>query len=66
MPRVEANAVVHPPFVRTDRVEKLLRIVVGVVVPEGVLGVAVEVLAVEECDGALDGGLSGHGVSTNQ
>ena len=44
-----------------ERVGELARIVVGMMVTERVLCVPVQVLPVDERDGALDVGLNGHG-----
>lgn len=61
-PRIEANSAILPALVRADRVEQLDRVVVRMVMPEGVLGVPVEVLLVEKSDSSPDGRFANHHV----
>ena len=58
---VEPHAVVDPAVLGAERVGELARIVVGMMVAERVLRVPVQVLPVDERDGALDVVLNGHG-----
>ena len=58
---VETDTVIDPAAIGADRIGEQARIVVGMVVAERVLRVAVQVLPVDEGNGALDVGLGGHG-----
>jgi len=59
---VEADLIELPAMVNTDAVGERLDIVVRVVVTEGGLGRAVEVLAVHESHGSFDSWFGGHGL----
>ena len=59
-PGVETNFPVEPAFPRTDGLRKSRRIVVGMIVAECVLGMAEQVLAVYEGDGAFRNGFGWH------
>ena len=62
---IEAHTCGHPSIGDADSGREPDRIVVGVMVPEGVLGMPVQILAVDEGDGALCSWLFRHRSRTN-